>query len=86
MRPVEFPEQNGVLGPPQQWPDDQPEVVPLPVFRDGWNVISCWELTDDEIEVMRVTKRIYIGVVGGPSQPPIFATALPPFTNVEDGE
>jgi hypothetical protein len=54
MKPVEFPGHNVVFG------EGQSEYLPLPalLMPDG-EVITCWEMTDEELaEVMR-TKRIY---------------------------
>ncbi|WP_234734784.1 hypothetical protein [Tellurirhabdus bombi] len=76
MLPVDFPEANYTLGAPQ----GMDNCLPLPVFRDGTNCVSCWQLTDEEVELLLVTRRIYIGVVSGKTQPPIFATTIPPFS------
>jgi hypothetical protein len=39
MKPIEFPQQTSILA------ENQPEYVPLPVFSDGQEMISCWSLT-----------------------------------------
>jgi hypothetical protein len=43
--------------------EDQPEYMPLPVIRsvDGV-VMSRWELTDEEMEILKETKSIYLQV------------------------
>lgn len=57
MKPVEFPEQNCVFG------EGQKQYQPLPALSLPTRqapVITCWELTNEEIEVIRQTKRIYV--------------------------
>jgi hypothetical protein len=55
MKPVKFPGQNVVFG------SEQPEYNPLPAlrFQDG-EVITCWELTDSDLEKISSSKRIYL--------------------------
>jgi hypothetical protein len=55
MKPTSFPGQNVIFG------KDQPEYSPLPALRlpDG-EVITCWELTDADLETIQSTKRIYL--------------------------
>lgn len=68
MKPVEFTGHNVVFA------KDQPEYQPLPALRipgvQG-EIISCWELTDDEVEVIARTKRLYLSQLtfNGPLQP-----------------
>lgn len=66
MQPKDFKETNVVFG------KDQPEYKPLPVYRteDG-KIISCWELSDDEIEKIKETKCLYLSMMtfGQPLQP-----------------
>ncbi len=69
MNSVTFKEQNGVLGKPPDMTDA--ECGSLPVFKDGQNCISCWEPTDAEIEDIIKTRRIYILLLSGPTQPPM---------------
>ena len=77
MRPVEFDEMTIVLSKPEGMTDD--ECMPLPVFRDGKQVVSCWELSKEDLELINQTGRIYLGVVSGKSQPPVFLTVETPF-------
>jgi hypothetical protein len=55
MKPISFKGQNVVFA------KDQPEYQPLPALRmpDG-EVITCWELSDEELEGVTKTKRIYL--------------------------
>lgn len=78
MHPVGFKESNFVLGKPADMTDE--ECDQLPVFRDGVHCISCWKLSPEEMELIHKTGCVYIGVMSGGTQPPIFATVIPPFT------
>jgi len=76
MKPIEFTESMYVLAAPK---NQEKEVDPLPVYSDKQKCISCWELTDEEIEIIKKTKRVYLGVLSGKTQPPVFLTIQPPF-------
>jgi hypothetical protein len=54
MKAIKFTGCNVVYG------ANQPEYLPLPAMKmpDG-EVITCWELSDEEIEVIRKNKCIY---------------------------
>lgn len=57
MKPTKFEEVNCVYA------DDQPEYQPLPVFKaENGDVVSCWELTDEELEKIKETKQIFLCV------------------------
>ena len=54
MKPVEFPEQNIIIA------ENQADYINLPalVIPDEYHhVISCWELSDEEIERIKETKK-----------------------------
>ena len=76
MKPVEFDGCNVVFG------KDQPEYQPLPAKQEetNGNVVTCWELSDEEIKKLQTTKRIYLGqFTFGNSLQPIL-----PTTDVSD--
>lgn len=57
MKPVKFPHQNCVYG------DTQAEYYPLPAHRVGdeaGRVISCWQLTDEEVEEVASTGKVWL--------------------------
>lgn len=58
MKPIEFKEQNVVFA------KDQPEYIPLPAHKlpDG-TIVTVWELTDEEIETLRRTKKLHLNVM-----------------------
>lgn len=76
MKPKEFKGQNVVFG------EGQPEYLPLPALRmpDG-EVITCWELTDEEISDIVKNKCFYLSQLtfNGSLQP------IRPMANLEDG-
>lgn len=72
MTPVDFLEAMRSLGAPK----GMSECDPLPVADRTVNglpcVVSCWELTDDELAQVVATKRVWLAVVSGNgSQPPV---------------
>lgn len=78
MKPIEFPGVNVILG------KNQPEYQPLPVMvfdTPEREMISCWELTDEEVSEIVKNKKIYFQQMtfGNPFQPVL------PMVNLEDG-
>jgi len=76
MKPIEFKGHNVVFG------KDQPEYQPLPALRleDG-TVITCWELSEEDLEKIRLSKKIYLEQLtfNRPLQPILLKS------NLEDG-
>lgn len=64
MFPISFDEANHVSGPPKNMPDADP----LNIFmtKDGDEVlqISCWKLTEEELNIINNTGRVYLLVRG----------------------
>lgn len=52
------------------------EPLPVCVCNDG-HVVSCWELSDDQIKEITETRRLWLGIRGG--QPPVWLTVDYPF-------
>ncbi|MBS4056529.1 MAG: hypothetical protein KGZ82_04340 [Bacteroidales bacterium] len=73
MKPLKFKEHNQQLGPPQGMSED--ECASLPVFTDGKQCISCWELSPEEIDKVKRTGRIWLSVMSGKTQPPVWLSA-----------
>lgn len=57
MMPKCFDEQNVIFA------EDQPEYLPLPALKqENGDVITCWHLSDEEIEKIKETKQIFLCV------------------------
>jgi hypothetical protein len=67
--PTDFVQSNKLLGPPA---GREETVAALPVYCDGQNVVSRWMLTDAEVERIVRDRAIWINVLGGATQPPIY--------------
>lgn len=65
---VEFPGSNMVLGAPK----GAENVLSLHTFTNGHCSVSCWELDDDELAEIVRTRRIFISILSGRTQPPVF--------------
>lgn len=72
MKPIGFEEANLIFG------ANQPEYNQLPILhkQDG-DVVSCWELSEEEIKQITETKKLWISVktFNNPLQP-IFCTVI----------
>jgi hypothetical protein len=73
MTPVNFKGQNVIFG------EGQPEYQPLPAIKtpDGV-VITCWQLTLEELEEVKETGQIYLqqSTFNKPLQPVFLSTGL----------
>lgn len=68
--PVKFSGRCIYLGAPKDWDIAKfGECYELPVFVEGAFYRSCWEFSQEELEQLQKSKRLYITLVGG--QPPI---------------
>lgn len=76
MSPVQFPQANAVIA------KDQPEYLPLPSHASPNRkvITSCWELTDDELETVLMTRRIFVSQLtfAQPLQPLVLQTKFDP--------
>ncbi len=58
MKPVTFEEQNVTYA------ENQPEYIPLPVFRDtDGTLISCWKPTPEELKRINETGEVWVSVM-----------------------
>lgn len=78
MRPIVFPQSNGVL---EGW--TKPTVADLPVFRgsDADNlpvVISCWQPSPDELTELLKGNPIWLLSIGK-THPPVMLSCTTPF-------
>lgn len=61
------------------------ECCDLPVYRDEHHIISCWRLTDDELETITETGVIWISVLGQ-GMPPVCVAAGSALIKVDGRE
>ena len=70
--PVKFPEANGVLECEMEGVDS------IPVYADQNGMVSCHQLTDDELEIVKQTGKVWLMVLGH-QHPPVALVAQMPF-------
>lgn len=72
MKPIKFEQQNVVYA------ENQEQYIPLPANKnESGDVITCWELSKEEIQKINETGKLWIAVktFNNPLQP-IFCTVL----------
>lgn len=77
MKPVEFEEQNTVFV--------ADGCGDLPAYKQMPQIISCFELDDEEIEKLNKTKKIWVSV-HSVDMPPIWLGVDKPFRFASDEE
>lgn len=70
MQPIKFKEANKDLLKPEGMTDA--ECGSLPIFTDGKQCISLWQLTWKERFQVLFFGRIWLGVLSGQTQPPVW--------------
>lgn len=68
--PVVWPGANAVLGPPKGM--DEQQCGALPIHRNGVTCVSCWELSEAEMREIIASRRVFISIFSGVTQPPVF--------------
>lgn len=82
MNPIAFKNQTKVLQKPTTMTDE--ECGPLPVFNDGKECISCWQLSLRERLKIAFTGILWLRIVSGATQPPVWPTLEDPFEEKND--
>ena len=76
MTPASFKFSNKTLQPSgKEYSANVDGVKPLPIWTDGEQCVSCWRLTWRERLSALVFGRVWVAVLTGETQPPLFATA-----------
>lgn len=70
MKPIDFKESTKVLGRPSTMTAE--ECGSLPVWSDGRQCVSCWRPSFKERLKILFCGRVWLGVISGGSQPPVF--------------
>ena len=75
--PIGFAEANDIIGRP---PGTTPEQCKsLEVYRDKHNIVSRWQLTDEDIDELKKNGgKIYL-CIWGKETPPVMLSVLTPF-------
>lgn len=68
---VDFTGSNMTLGAPS----GVENVEAMRTFTNGHCSVSCWELDDAEIEEIVKTRRVFLSVLSGRTQPPVFVAS-----------
>jgi hypothetical protein len=73
MIPTKFQESNKTLTKPQGMSDE--ECGSLPVYNDGQQSVSCWQMTWRERFSALLRGKVWLQVYAGSTQPPVSLTA-----------
>lgn len=82
MKPIDFPQSSKVLQRPEDMLDT--DCKPLPIWSDGMECVSCWKPTFKERLRILMHGKVWLAVLSGKTQPPVFITGeeffvQPPF-------
>lgn len=80
MQPVDFDESNHVFTAPK---GQEATVNNLPTYYNGELCISCWELSKEDLKLIKDTKKIWL-VIAGPNQPVVSLDVEKPFVEQEE--
>ena len=73
MKPIDFPQSTKVLQRPGTMSES--ECQSLPVWNDGKQCVSCWKPTIMERIKILLGGNVWLGVLSGKTQPPVFLAA-----------
>ncbi|MGE0358625.1 MAG: hypothetical protein AB7P08_17115 [Burkholderiales bacterium] len=74
--PSSFPEQVRTLDPPKGWSEiEHGECAPLPIYSDGFQCVSLWRLGWRERLSALLFGRVWLAVLSGATQPPVWVKA-----------
>lgn len=72
MKPIDFPQSTKVLQKPSTMSDN--ECSSLHVWNDGKQCVSCWKPTFKERMNVLFGGKVWLGVLSGKTQPPVFVS------------
>lgn len=76
MKAVNFPQANLILNPPS---GQEKNINPLYTHHFNGGFVSCWEITEEELEKIKAgERRVWLWVLGQ-SHPPVLVTSADPF-------
>jgi hypothetical protein len=87
MKPVSFKHQNKVLRPGHTvYSEDVTSVVDLPVWTNGEQCVSCWQMSWQERLSVLLHGRVWLAVLSGNTQPPVSLVIDKEYFRVEEEE
>lgn len=76
MRPVQFKYANRMLAPPDvEYSENVARIDSLPVWSDGEQCVSCWQMSLRERLSALVFGRVWLSLLSGATQPPACVVA-----------
>lgn len=85
MKPTSFAEANKTLQPSgKTYSENVAGVEPLKIWSDGEQCVSCWRMTWRERLSALIFGRVWVAVLSGETQPPIYAEATQSYFREED--
>lgn len=77
MNPIQFKYANRRLDPPEgkKYSENVAGIDPLPVWTDGEQCVSCWQMTWRERLAALLFGRAWLSVLSGSTQPPVYIEA-----------
>lgn len=80
MKPIDFKQSTKVLQKPSTMTDN--ECASLHVWSDGNQCVSCWKPTFKERLNILFGGKVWLGVLSGGTQPPVFVSGLNVFNRL----
>lgn len=77
MKPIDFPQSTKVLQKPSTMSDN--ECSSLHAWNDGKQCVSCWKPTFKERINILFGGKVWLGVLSGKTQPPVFVSGKAVF-------
>jgi len=73
MKPIGFKYANRELQPSEgkEYSENVTAIDPLPVWTDGEQCVSCWQMTWRERLAALLFGRVWLSVLSGSTQPPV---------------
>jgi hypothetical protein len=87
MKPVRFKHHNQILKPSgKKYSANVTGVEPLPIWTDGEQCVSCWRMSWRERLSALLFGRIWVAILSGWTQPPVWVEAARNYLKeVDDG-
>jgi hypothetical protein len=85
MKPIPFKHQTKELQPSgKEYSDDVLSVRPLPIFTNGEQCISCWQMSFRERLSALFFGRAWLAILSGSTQPPVVIEAAREYFKESD--